>query len=112
MADCIFCEIAAGREPARVILNDDQVVAFEDLDPQAPLHALVVPRRHLADAREVTEDGLLERLFQAAHAVARARGVGDSGYRLVFNVGRDAGQAVDHAHLHVLGGRRMRWPPG
>jgi histidine triad (HIT) family protein len=112
MAECIFCEIAAGRAPARVILEDDQVVAFEDVDPQAPLHALVVPRRHLADAREVTGDGLLDRLFQAAHEVARERGAAESGYRLVFNVGRDAGQAVDHAHLHVLGGRSMRWPPG
>ena len=112
MADCVFCEVAAGRTPARIVLDDENVVAFEDIDPQAPVHVLVVPRRHLSDAREVTADGLLESLFRAAHAVARDKGVGESGYRLVFNVGRDAGQAVDHAHLHVLGGRGMRWPPG
>jgi histidine triad (HIT) family protein len=112
MADCIFCEIASGRAPARILFQDDQVVAFEDVAPGAPVHVLVVPRKHLADAREVTEDGLLGHLFGAAHAVAADKGVAESGYRLVFNVGRDAGQAVDHAHLHVLGGRALRWPPG
>jgi histidine triad (HIT) family protein len=113
MAECIFCEIASGRAPARLIYEDDQVVAFEDVQPQAPLHALVIPRRHLEDARQVKNgDGVLDRIFEAAHVVARERGVGDSGYRRVFNVGRDAGQAVDHAHLHVLGGRSLRWPPG
>jgi histidine triad (HIT) family protein len=112
MADCIFCEIAAGRAPARVVFQTDEVVAFEDVHPQAPLHTLVVPRRHLADAQAVTDEGLLDSLFAAAHEVARERGVADSGYRLVFNVGRDAGQAVDHAHLHVLGGRSLTWPPG
>ena len=95
-----------------MLFQDDQVVAFEDVAPGAPVHVLVVPRRHLADAREVTEDGLLGHLFGAAHAVAADKGVAESGYRLVFNVGRDAGQAVDHAHLHVLGGRALRWPPG
>jgi histidine triad (HIT) family protein len=112
MAECIFCEIAAGQVPARVIYEDDLVVAFEDVDPQAPVHALVIPRSHLADARALNGDGLLDSLFEAAHAVARQQGVGDSGYRLVFNVGPDSGQAVDHAHLHVLGGRSLRWPPG
>jgi histidine triad (HIT) family protein len=114
MAECIFCEIAAGRAEARVVYEDDLVVAFEDVQPQAPVHAPVIPRSHLADARQVSEDGdgVLERLFEAAHVVARGQGVGDSGYRLVFNVGPDAGQAVDHAHLHVIGGRGLRWPPG
>jgi histidine triad (HIT) family protein len=112
MAECIFCEIAAGRAPARLIYEDELVVAFEDVQPQAPLHALVIPREHLADARQVDGDGVLDHIFEAAHTVARERGVGDTGYRLVFNVGRDAGQAVDHAHLHVLGGRSLRWPPG
>jgi histidine triad (HIT) family protein len=112
MADCIFCEIAAGRVPARLVFEDDQVVAFEDIEPRAPVHVLVVPRKHLADARQATQDGLLPRLFEAAHTVAADRGVAGSGYRLVFNVGADAGQAVDHAHLHVLGGRPLRWPPG
>lgn len=111
MADCIFCEIVAGRAPASVVYEDEHVVAFEDVQPQAPLHTLVVPRRHLVDAREVNSGGLVA-LFEAAHLVARERGVGESGYRLVFNVGPDAGQAVDHAHLHVLGGRSLGWPPG
>ena len=114
MAECIFCEIAAGRAEARVVYEDDLVVAFEDMQPQAPVHALVIPRGHLTDARAVSGDGdgLLAKLFEAAHLVAQRQGVGDSGYRLVFNVGRDAGQAVDHAHLHLLGGRGLRWPPG
>jgi histidine triad (HIT) family protein len=112
MRECIFCEIAAGRAQARIMYEDDKVVAFEDVQAQAPVHALVVPRGHLADARALNGEGVLEKLFEAAHAVARSQGVGESGYRLVFNVGPDAGQAVDHAHLHVLGGRSLRWPPG
>jgi histidine triad (HIT) family protein len=111
MADCIFCEIAAGRAPAGLLYEDEQVVAFEDVQPGAPVHALVIPRAHLADAREVSGERLVA-LFEAAHAVAREKGVGESGYRLIFNVGPDAGQAVDHAHLHVLGGRSLGWPPG
>jgi histidine triad (HIT) family protein len=83
MADCIFCEIASGRAPARLVFEDDQVVAFEDIEPRAPVHVLVVPRKHLADAREATQDGLLPRLFEAAHTVAADRGVAGSGYRLV-----------------------------
>ena len=94
-----------------MVYEDEQVVAFEDVRPQAPVHALVIPRHHLADAREVSGERLVA-LFEAAHAVARERGVGESGYRLVFNVGPAAGQAVDHAHLHVIGGRNLGWPPG
>jgi histidine triad (HIT) family protein len=112
MGECIFCEIAARRAPARVIYEDDTVVAFEDVQPQAPVHALVIPRSHLRDARALNGEGVLDKLFEAAHDVARRRGVGESGYRLVFNVGPDAGQAVDHAHLHMLGGRSLKWPPG
>ena len=114
MAECIFCEIAAGRAEARVVYEDDVVVAFEDVQPQAPVHALVIPRSHLTDAREVSGDGdgLMAKLFEAAHRVAQRQGVGDTGYRLVFNVGEDALNSVPHLHLHVIGGRRLGWPPG
>jgi histidine triad (HIT) family protein len=112
MAECIFCGIVEGRVPATVLAEDDQVLAFEDVAPQAPVHLLVVPRRHLRDARELEDAALLQRLFETAHAMARHKGVADTGYRLVFNIGRDAGQGVDHVHLHVLGGRDLKWPPG
>jgi histidine triad (HIT) family protein len=111
MADCIFCGIAAGEVPSRIVYSDEEVVAFEDVNPGAPVHVLVIPRRHLADVRDLTGP-LLERMFSVARSVAEEKGVGESGYRLVFNVGPDAGQSVLHAHLHLLGGRRMAWPPG
>ena len=112
MADCVFCRIAAGAAPARVVAEDDGVLAIEDVNPQAPVHVLVIPRRHLADAREAGDDGLMGRLVATANRVAAERGLGERGYRLVINVGRDGGQAVPHLHLHVLGGRAMAWPPG
>jgi histidine triad (HIT) family protein len=112
MADCIFCRIAAGEVPARVVAEDDTVIAIDDINPAAPVHVLVMPRRHLADLREVGDDGLMARLVATANRVAADRGVGDGGYRLVVNVGRDGGQEIPHLHLHVLGGRAMAWPPG
>jgi histidine triad (HIT) family protein len=108
----MFCRIAAGEVPARVVAEDDGVLAIEDLNPQAPVHVLVLTRRHLADIREVDDDGLLGRLVATANRVAAEKGVAEPGYRLVVNVGPDAGQTVAHLHLHVLGGRRMSWPPG
>jgi histidine triad (HIT) family protein len=112
MADCIFCRVAAGELPATVVAEDDGVLVIEDLNPQAPVHVLVLPRRHVADIRELDDDGLLGRLVATANRVAEAKGVAGSGYRLVANVGQDAGQTVAHLHLHVLGGRPMSWPPG
>lgn len=112
MADCIFCRIVAGELPAQVVAEDDGVLAVEDVNPQAPVHVLVLPRQHVADIREVDDDGLLGRLVATANRVAADRGVAGSGYRLVVNTGPEAGQSVAHLHLHVLGGRPMGWPPG
>ena len=106
MADCVFCSIATGALPADVVFSDDRVVAFRDLHPQAALHVLVIPREHRSTAAELaaTDPALVGELVTAAHAVATAEGRADSGYRLVFNTGADAGQTVFHAHLHLLAG--------
>ncbi len=112
MADCVFCRIASGEIPSTIVHSDERVVAFEDTAPQAPLHVLVITREHQPDVREVADPALLARLFEVAHSIARSRGVDEGGYRLVFNIGPEAGQSVFHTHLHVLGGRRMKWPPG
>ena len=111
---CIFCGIAQGEVPARTVLETDDVVAFHDLDPKAPTHVLVIPRRHVAsiDAMADGDEEVIGKLFAAAKEVARQAGIAADGYRLVTNVGRNAGQSVDHLHVHVLGGRRMTWPPG
>ncbi|HET8634475.1 MAG TPA: histidine triad nucleotide-binding protein [Gemmatimonadales bacterium] len=115
MTDCIFCRIASGEIPATIVDRTDEAVAFRDLDPKAPTHVLVIPVRHVSAARNATgEEGarLLGHLVQLATRVARAEGLDAGGYRLVSNTGPDAGQSVDHLHLHLLGGRRMTWPPG
>lgn len=114
MAGCIFCGIAQGSVPANVVYQNDDVVAFRDLNPQAPTHVLVIPRRHVAsiDAMGDGDEELIGRVFAAAKAVAREQGIDASGYRLVTNIGNDAGQTVAHLHVHVLGGRPMSWPPG
>jgi histidine triad (HIT) family protein len=114
VAACIFCEIAAGRVPAQVLHHDDLMTAFRDTNPQAPTHILIIPNDHVASAAEIGEAGgeLLGRVFAIARDLAERDGVLDSGYRLVTNVGRDAGQSVPHLHFHLLGGRRFRWPPG
>ena len=113
-ADCLFCRIAAGSIPAEVLHEDDLVVAFRDIAPRAPAHILVIPRRHIASAAELTEaDGpLLGRLFGVAADLARSEGIAGGGYRLVSNVGRWGGQTVDHLHFHLMGGRAFEWPPG
>lgn len=113
-ADCIFCRIANGEIDARIVHEDEDTVAFRDINAQAPTHALVIPRRHIAsiDALDAADAEVVGRLFLAAQAIARADGVADGGYRVVMNCGADAGQSVDHIHLHVLGGRTLKWPPG
>lgn len=112
--DCLFCRIAAGEIPATIVHEDDDIVAFRDIAPHAPTHILLIPRRHIASALELTDDDgpLLGRLFAAAADLARAEGIADDGYRLVNNVGRWGGQTVEHLHLHLMGGRTFEWPPG
>ena len=111
---CIFCEIVAGKIPAKLVAQDDLVVAFEDVAPQAPTHVLVVPRRHLASlaAVEAADEQLLGHMVRVARDVARERGLEERGFRLNFNAGPDAGYSVFHVHLHLLGGRAFGWPPG
>ena len=112
--DCLFCRIVAGDVPSDRVASNDRVYAFRDIQPAAPVHVLVVPRRHITDARAVTEaDGdVLADMVVMARQVAEQEEIADRGYRLVFNVGDDALNSVPHLHLHVLGGRRMGWPPG
>lgn len=111
---CLFCRIIAGEIPSKRVYEDAELVAFEDVNPQAPLHCLVVPRRHVATLNDLREgdDGLVGAMVRRAAAIARERGLDSGGYRTVFNCNSDAGQTVFHIHLHVLGGRRLGWPPG
>ncbi len=111
---CLFCKIVTGEIPSKKVHEDDHLVAFEDINPQAPLHVLVVPRRHISTLNDlqVEDDGLVGSMVRQAAAIAKERGVESGGYRTVFNCNSDAGQTVFHIHLHVLGGRRMKWPPG
>ncbi len=114
MDDCLFCKIAAGTIPAKVVYEDDRILAFDDIRPQAPVHTLIIPKAHYASLNEVPEgEGpLLAHILLKARDIAEAKGVGKSGYRVVLNTARDSGQEVFHLHVHVLGGRRMTWPPG
>jgi histidine triad (HIT) family protein len=113
-SDCLFCKIAAREIPADIVHEADDVVAFRDINPQAPTHILLIPKEHLESAASVTDDqaDLLAAIVQTAAHLARAEGVDGSGWRLVTNVGPNAGQSVPHLHFHLLGGRRMEWPPG
>ena len=110
--DCLFCRIVRGEIPATVVHKDDHVVAFRDMNPQAPVHVVIVPREHVASLNDATDAEMLGRLSLAASEIARREGVADSGYRTVVNTNRAAGQTVFHIHLHLLGGRSMAWPPG
>jgi histidine triad (HIT) family protein len=114
MSDCLFCRIQAGEIPSTEVAASENTFAFRDLNPVAPTHVLVIPRRHIANAHELrAEDGaVLAEMYETAQRVAREEGIAEAGYRLVFNVGQDAGNTVPHLHLHVLGGRPMGWPPG
>ena len=114
MNNCLFCKIAEGQIPSKIVYQDEDVVAFEDTNPQAPYHILLIPRRHIASMADLTEeDGtLLARLFMVAAKLAHKLGFDESGYRFVTNVGPDAGQSVFHLHFHLLGGRKFAWPPG
>ena len=115
MADCLFCKIVAGTIPSTIVKRSDDVLAFRDVDPRAPVHVLVIPTRHVPavrDAKGNEGEKLLGRLLTFAAQVASELGLDADGYRIVTNTGRNAGQSVDHLHLHVLGGRRFTWPPG
>jgi histidine triad (HIT) family protein len=112
--DCIFCKIAKGEIPAKIIYEDDQVVAFDDLRPQAPFHKLIIPRKHIATLNDFDKEDakLAGQMMLVAQKIARDCGIAESGYRVVVNTNRDSGQEVFHIHFHLLGGRQLHWPPG
>jgi histidine triad (HIT) family protein len=113
-ADCLFCRIVRKELPAKVLFETERVLAFEDIRPKAPVHVLVIPKDHIASLNEAPEgaEALLGEILLRAREAARMKGIGESGYRIVLNTARDSGQEVFHIHFHVLGGRRMTWPPG
>lgn len=113
-AECLFCKIREGQIPAKVVHRDDHCLAFEDINPQAPMHLLVIPLKHIPTINDISVDDveLVGHLYRAAAKLAKDRGYADSGYRTVMNCQRDAGQTVFHIHLHVLAGRALTWPPG
>ena len=112
--NCLFCRIIAREIPASLVYEDDRVIAFNDINPQAPTHVLVVPKRHIEtlNALEPADDAIVGEITRRAAAIAKERGISENGYRTVFNTNREAGQTVFHIHLHLLGGRPMEWPPG
>jgi histidine triad (HIT) family protein len=114
MTDCLFCKIAAKQIPVTFVHEDDEMFAIDDINPQAPLHALVIPKQHIATLNELTtgHDALVGAMMRRAAAIAAGRGFAGRGFRTVFNTNADAGQSVNHIHLHVLGGRSLAWPPG
>ena len=111
---CLFCRIASGEIPASKVYEDDQVLAFNDINPQAPLHVLVIPKRHISTTNDLLapDDGLVGTLVRRAAAIAQEKGYADRGYRVVMNCNAEAGQTVFHIHLHLLAGRGLGWPPG
>jgi len=114
MQDCLFCKMAAGEVQPKTVLETSSLIAFRDINPQAPVHVLIVPRKHLATLNDVAsaDAELMGEMLQAAQKIVRQEGIADSGYRLVMNCNADGGQTVFHIHMHLLGGRRMSWPPG
>lgn len=114
MTDCLFCRIVAGEIPAGIVYQDDSLVVFKDINPQAPLHVLIVPRQHIPSLNDLSadDDALIGSMFRRAAALARDHGYHERGYRTVFNTNREAGQTVFHIHLHLLAGRGLAWPPG
>ena len=114
MPDCLFCKLAAGEIPATVVYEDQRVVAFKDINPQAPLHVLLIPRRHISTLNDLAsgDDEIVGELARRAAAIAREQGYAERGYRVTFNCNADAGQTVFHIHMHLLAGRKLGWPPG
>ncbi|PYO63828.1 MAG: histidine triad nucleotide-binding protein [Gemmatimonadetes bacterium] len=112
MTGCLFCKVASGEIAATVVKRADGLLAFQDINPQAPTHLLVIPTVHIASLKDATDDTLLGRMLGFARDLAREVGIAERGYRIVVNTNADGGQTVFHLHLHLLGGRAMRWPPG
>jgi len=114
MSECLFCKIVNRQIPAKIVYEDERVVVIEDINPQAPLHVLVIPKTHIASLNDVTpgQDALIGEMNRRAAGIARDRGYADRGFRTVLNTNREAGQTVFHIHLHLLAGRSMAWPPG
>ncbi len=114
MADCLFCKIVERKIPSTIVYEDDRVLAFEDINPEAPTHVLLIPKRHIATLNDLgtEDDQIVGELIRRAAAIAKTRGFSETGYRTVFNTNRGAGQTVFHIHLHLLGGRPLTWPPG
>lgn len=114
MNDCIFCKIGAGQIKANVVYDDQRVMAFRDLNPKAPVHILIIPKKHIGSVMATSESelGLFADIYRAAQKVATSEKLVETGFRLVANNGKDAGQSVDHLHIHLLGGRALAWPPG
>ncbi len=114
MSDCLFCKIIAKKIPAKIIYDAGGVTAFEDINPQAPVHTLVVPKKHISTTLDIAEEDseLIGRLFMVANRIAMEKGIAERGFRMVMNTNPEAGQSVYHIHLHLLGGRPMHWPPG
>ena len=114
MENCIFCKIIKRKIPSSIVFEDEKIVAFNDINPQAPVHLLIIPKEHYASLNDLPQEkkGILSDLLLKARQIAKEKGIAQTGYRLVLNTERDSGQAVFHLHLHLLGGRRMKWPPG
>jgi len=111
-SDCLFCRIVRREIPASIVREDEHTLAFRDIDPRAPTHVLVIPKTHVASLNEATDAVTLGRLLLAAADIAKSEGIDTSGYRTVINTGAEAGQTVHHVHVHLLGGRHLKWPPG
>ena len=114
MMDCIFCKIVAGEIPSKKIYEDDKVLAFHDISPEAPVHFLVIPKEHIASLNEVNEENaeVFAHIFKTINKLVKEQGIAEDGYRVVTNCGEQGGQTVGHIHFHVLGGRNLNWPPG
>ena len=114
MEDCLFCKIVNKEIPAQIIFENETIIAFEDINPQAPIHILLIPKEHFTSLNDVTEEKkeILGELLIKARQIAKEKGLANNGYRIVLNTGKDSGQAVFHIHFHLFGGRRMTWPPG
>ena len=112
--DCLFCKIAKGEIPSTKVYEDDLVYAFRDIEPQAPVHILIIPKEHIASANDLNEENsaVVGHIFSVAAKIAKSEGIAEGGYRIVNNCGADGGQTVGHLHFHMLGGRNLQWPPG
>lgn len=112
--DCLFCKIIRGEIPSKKVYEDEYVYSFYDIEPQAPFHALIIPKRHIASALEIDESNMdiVGRVYKAAAKIAKDNGIAENGFRIVTNIGKDGGQTVGHLHFHMLGGRSLQWPPG